>query len=317
MKKLFLFITLTATFLLNAQSKGTMVFAKTRIANENPDAVLLQKEFSGSDMIYARCFLTKPLYITNGDEEEPTESFRMEMYVNDVRLWDVPEVSKALGTNYVYAYFINTTLSKYVKISREEAEKQTSFEIGINHNDNEFIEQPDEKQDKLWPLIANSLKPGVYKIKLKLYGGYKKDQSSSDPISVGEFTYNKKAGAVISSGGVDYKTIAPKAGMSDPALEAEAKALVAAYKTDYEGHKMIKAVLTDKTWTIIKNEVTGKIQSRSMNVWGIMKDKNGICRQIEANLVQKYVNGTYGKTFLGDGFVVDDRAPKVDCSTVK
>lgn len=89
----------------------------------------------------------------------------------------------------------------------------------------------------------------------------------------------------------------PKAGMSDPAVEASVKSQLEEMTDEhYKNITVLRVVIISKEWDVFKNSFNNEIKNRSLNnVVAICKDKNGNCFLIPGNFSQDRLEGNYSK----------------------
>jgi len=322
-------------------NSGKILFSKTKITSDNS---VFDNTFKGSDLIYARCYLPQSIFNTpiyNLDDYSSEQKkdqlsrpdkcqFIIEMTINGKHPSEYKGLNSLFITDGYKKPFIDVMSMETFNTPDFGAsdffdgryyisypEKQTIINLFINSSEEDFLKKFDSK----WKYIANALVPGEYEISLKLFPVWA-DRSgkilakSKEPLVQGGYKYNKEQSVVISKG-LAYLEAVPKAGLVDAVLENQVKALINNYTKDYQGHKAMKVVITDKGWTTIRHEISGKIVARIIEIWGVIKDSNGDCKQIKAIVTENFDGKSYGAPFLREGFVFTGDFYYINCNSVK
>lgn len=114
------------------------------------------------------------------------------------------------------------------------------------------------------------------------------DIKSKFSLDLGNGTTELKATAAKLHNELMSSRQLPKAGMSNPAMEA--KMVEALNKLGWK-EKFSKVIITSSAWTITKNELTGVILYRYVAAVGITKDHDGKCYYQEFTFRQDYSGG--------------------------
>lgn len=134
---------------------------------------------------------------------------------------------------------------------------------------------------------------GSFPVRIEVWGSDDGVYDNKKMIAKGEFTLTKTVKVIVPT--ARFSTI--KAGMVNPTLEQQGLALVN-QKATKEGwdEKYTKAKITSTDWYIVKNEYTGAILSRTiqMTLYGVWPD--GKCQSCTFSFVEDYAGGgAYGK----------------------
>jgi hypothetical protein len=285
----------------HTKNVGKVVFSKSEIAEKNENQSAFTTSFSGADLLYARCYLAKSLwntpqyekvseytrgdtaYITRTPKRNEQSSFTVELLVDGKKPFDIPEVANSyFGRNEMLytstqtdynkeKYKTKTTFGLFIKTSQKE------MDAGIGGVD--------------WAVLVNALSAGVHTITMSVYGG------SSVPVCTGEFKYTKIAGLFVNTG-IDYNMVIKNnpAGMNNPAYETQMKALVMQHE---QVKSVVKLIITDTDWNIVKNEDTGAILYRQLNGICIVKDEFGYTSWNFVSVKEDWEGNKYQTTMYG------------------
>ncbi len=270
MKKttLFLFTILLSVNLFAGD--GKIVFSKSLIDAATGET-LPPATFEMGEKIYCHVYLPKPLnkYKTGSGNKMQVASFRV--FLN--------------GKQYNK---INSVLFKTL----EDAGVSNFGLVFNDQNKSEFIE------------AVNSLPDGSYTVRLEAIS---KEWDDKAYIAAGEFTLKKSATSKVKFGST-FAVV--KAKMTDPALEA--KIIKVLTDPDFEKHNsnrnfkekykldVVSIKIISPDWTINKNEKTGVVTGRMIDVAIQAKDKGGCIIYVYS--MEQQFNGTGYQDSFG-GFV--------------
>jgi hypothetical protein len=142
--------------------------------------------------------------------------------------------------------------------------------------------------------LARRLKPGKHEIMVRImYSPY-------NFLAEGRFTLNCSAEGMskLEQSIKPFeereleKVRMPKAAQSNPGLETQMKNI---WKEIYPDETVLRLVITDKEWTIEKNEITGRIDHRWISAAIAVKRPDGNCYIYWISYKQDYANGKYGE----------------------
>ncbi|MDP2386835.1 MAG: hypothetical protein Q8M29_10720 [Bacteroidota bacterium] len=152
------------------------------------------------------------------------------------------------------------------------------------------------------------LKGGKYKIRLEMWGGNGRDNSTKEAIAKGEFTLEKIEYVEPSIG--KYSSL--KAAMVNADIEQQALKIANDHAAkEGLGSKYSKPKIAHDDWEIIKNEYTGAIMCRTISVVLYETRPESKCRATYFRFKQDYTGGgKYSNKLLFNGIGVSDR---VDC----
>ena len=103
-----------------------------------------------------------------------------------------------------------------------------------------------------------------------------------------------------------------KAGMVNPTLEAAMLKIINEYaQSNGWKEKFTKLKITDKDWYINRNQYSGRILSRSINVYAQGNWPDGHCTGVEFSILQQYDGTKYSSNCLYNGIGKTD---KIDCN---
>jgi hypothetical protein len=276
---------------LHKKYAGKVVFSKTKIVVDKQDESTYTNTFGMSDFIYCRIYTNAsikniPLYSgTNYDSPNSnyTGSYVTRMSVNGVELNEYLENDKNDGQ-----YEGRTTWQCFVKA--QDPDKDGRNDAFIKY--------------------MNDAAPGTYTVRVWVDPGHSGSSTKAcKPAAEGEFTIIKKAGDKMSLG---QKFADKKAGMINPTLEAAMLKVINEYaQSNGWKEKFTKLKITDKDWYINRNEYSGRILSRSINVYAQGNWPDGHCTGVEFSILQQYDGAKYSSNCLYNGIGKTD---KIDCN---
>lgn len=106
----------------------------------------------------------------------------------------------------------------------------------------------------------------------------------------------------------ELRTSMAKPGMTNAKLEQD---LMNAIKDEGWTEVPLKAVITDKEWTINRHEISGLILSRTLYGEVAVKTEKGACRVFEIGIVQDHDGANYGRSkyhAVGGSYEIDCKA---------
>lgn len=133
-----------------------------------------------------------------------------------------------------------------------------------------------------------NLKPGVHLVPIRI------SANDGETAAVGAFYYdNRDGGGNLEAIEAGKKAVTmPAADPKFAALERQIVGLTKSY---------LRAVVTSRDWTPVRNEATGVLIGRAIGVVSAMKLENGTCRRETQTWVQDYTGSGYTNLHL-DGF---------------
>jgi hypothetical protein len=281
---------ITTTF--NQEHAGEIVFSKTMIPKGISSAGKLTNTFNLGDAIEMRFFMETNIcnyYLYIPGNNTPVKN------------------SKAYYTTLIY---IDGDLLHPVFMGDKYMDKDMrnvcTFRNAIFGTGDQKVFNNSFVVDKL-----NNLSSGTHSIKVELWAGDIEEANSPrslKPISIGEFTLTKKEGQKLHKG----KTMSDvPVGMSDPELEAEALKAINTYaRSQGWKEKFTELVIIESEWSTIRNELTGVILGRTIDVYvkGVWPD--GHCTGVVFGISQEFNGSGYSK---GCGYYGIGTTEKLEC----
>lgn len=257
---------------------GQIVFSNSMINRENPSGTQ-GGTFNATDLIYSRAFWAHG-YANMTMQCEGGDSMR---YMERGQIY--PYTRIYVDGVMQDCYFDPASFSEYWKASTRQVWLHPTVSDGFT--------------DINWVRIVDKMSPGSHKIRLEYYIRAWNPKKFHDPkaqadckglLASGEFTIVKKAGDRVRIGKKwsDFKAVQVNGGL-ESAFLASAKT----YGADDKGYVASAVKLMSSGWTVVKNEVTGVVLYRYMNIMLKLTNPEGYCRSEPMEVRQEYVGGTY------------------------
>jgi hypothetical protein len=244
-------------------------------------------------------FSKKPITIKAENTAEFTNAFTAGDNIYAMGYFDI-DLSGCCSSGELYnvAVYIDTDPSY-----AGEADFWVSYKVNATNGKNSFA------YAELFPAFAANnqdesiyfmrdfnlkLKPGKHQIKVKMLN------KNADIVATGAFTLDCPADGLSKWAQMIQpfeerlleKVRMPKAVQSNPGLETQMKNI---WKEIYPDETVLRLVITDKEWTIEKNEITGRIDHRWISAAIAVKRPDGDCYIYWISYKQDYANGKYGE----------------------
>lgn len=286
------YVSSTGVSTFNKQHAGEIVFSKSVIPKEISSSEKLAKAFDMSEQIQMRFFMATSLWNyylytpgSNEPKKNPKAFYTTLLYIDNDTLHPI-----FIGDKYLDKEIKNANTFKDAVIAVGE------YKI---YNNPYLIEK------------FNGLSYGSHNIRVELWAGDIVDATSPRslrPICSGKFTLLKKDGQKIHKG----KTMADVAvGMSDPELEASALKGINNYATAQRWKETFTELkIIGKEWYVVRNELTGAILSRRIDVYAKGVWPDGHCTGVIFGVAQQYDGTAYSKICYYNGIGPTD---KLEC----
>lgn len=144
---------------------------------------------------------------------------------------------------------------------------------------------------------VGKLTPGNHKIRIEIWGG-NPDNSTMQAVAKGEYTFIKDEPPPK----VLYKFSSIPAGMNNARLEQDAIDAINRYaEANNWKERYYKAIINSYDWYIDRNQYTGIILGRSIDVTLLGKWPDGTCRYAEFSIYQQHDGVKYSSVMLYNG----------------
>ncbi len=287
---------------LHGANVGKIVFSKTLISREAPDAAQLTETFGESDRIYGRAYLEKSFenhVITAFPDSGYSSDYYVVLYIDGKLGIPSRADDPAWGADYCRKEPWQCEMWFGESLGAEEL-TQSTRQIWIN-----TAEEPNHIES--WSKIVNALPAGKHRVRLEMWTRSYIGKSEK-PAAVGEFTLEKAEGAVVRLG----RTFADlKPGMTSADIEQAALAAVAAHASEQGWKERFEKVkIQSSAWSMIRHEVTGVLLGRQIGVWAFARWPDGHCTHQPFTLGQEHD----GKDFSGPlRYVSIGSQTEIDC----
>ena len=274
---------------LQKNNLGKILFSKTFIDPVTGTASQIDSVFHLGDNIFARAFMSTCManYMCfHGDEFNPEKNddggFAVNVMIDD-SLQPYLLERDALSGELVG----KTTFNLNVISSGERAAMNSSSFVAA----------------------LNNLPDGMHTVKIFVYGGNGFTMVTRDPVVLGSFKINKTPGSRVALGR-NFNNV--KAKMSNPALETQSVSKLNE-KARAEGWKetFTKVKITEDNWIIERNDITGVIMGRKLEITALAKWPDGHCSTQEFSMWEDYTGSGYQSTMSVYGVGDQD---DVDCN---
>lgn len=245
----------------HANNAGKIVFSKSPVTIKQEQENALTNSFKAGDDIYLSAYLLRKL--------ENLGSISILMFLDGKTNSDAGvELNVANATDAVKSYYTYALVPS-------EANSANKTVLA------DFAEA-----------FANCM-PGEHKVLVQL-------QSSLYILASGEFTIDLKSGKdyyreraeKIRSIQLDAVRL-EKPAMSNPALEQQMMKITSEQFPDMTP---LRVSIADKTWTIVRHEITGEILFRTLGAEVAVKTASGTCKVFYLGFKQEYNGSGYGPT---------------------
>lgn len=188
--------------------------------------------------------------------------------------------------------------------------------------DDHEVESQLQQLTKVIAQKLSSLSPGKHVVYLQIMAESAEDKHGYNfmwqPIAEGSFTFivDEKSATKLKRIAEKEKWIdkMPKAALKDPGLE---KQMVQAIKDRGETRQILRIVITERGWTIVRNSITGIIMYRAISASVALKDIDGICKVYHWGFTQPYVGGKFGAIEAQNPDQIGPNAIKyIECSDI-
>lgn len=263
--------------------KDLVVFATTQVDADPAKATGLQTRFTCADPIYGRLFLATDLR----------------------KFLDGSPLKRRVLLDGDQA------VCEFSETGPKELLEQTSVPVFV-------VPEPGATSHRAWTAcarqLAAALKPGSHKVRVRYPAGRAVEATFELECTEATLaTLRERAEAAYAADKAAEKAARemPAAAMTDAALEKDFLDAFASQKWDGTA---LKAVITDKEWNVVKNELTGAIIRRWLGAAVGYKLPDGNCKLRSISIEQVWDGLAYGTSrFSGQGIEQHD----IDCAKVK
>lgn len=268
--------------------KGQVVFATASVPRSEPESVGIRAAFNSTETIYARVYLDRAL------AQFAVCTDKGNCFANTEQSSSGIKASPYFAMLQVDGDATGIWLAGKPLPPDEKGNFLTTFQFPI-------IGAPgkDGTREETAAMI-NKLSPGAHQCKVVVWAGNVSMRKSKEPIAIGEFTFEKKAGDIKL--GRAFSDLKP--GKKDPALE---KSLLSAIQTKAKAdgwkEQFSRVIISGEDWTVQKNQYTGITLGRTISAWALAKWPDGHCTYQDFSFYEEYVGTTFsGKvTWHGTG----------------
>ena len=294
---------LTAFFavqMLFAQTAGTIVFSKSPINADAP--ANLTTSFKAGDPIYGLAYFTKaPKKQCKGRMPRTATKMGIEILV----------YLNGRYKNSMHATLKNE-LMKSKTFTLDIAPRPENMTAYTNPNLSWNMYGFTKEGPMLFSQMLADLDEGQTTVKIEFKACYEVIASGQFTIEGSDFDFYEELMAGIQNAETQT-VIMPRAKRNDPALEREMKALLEASTHNAWQGQILKVVVIDRDWYIVRHKLTGAILHRYIRAEVAVKKSDGCWLYHLVTFKQNYVGNKFDKTFW-DG--AGDRV-KIPCGNVK
>jgi hypothetical protein len=264
---------------------GKVVFLKENLAKEEVTEAKLTDEFTLGDLIYFRVYMKKSMMNSLLEKDSSLNQTDAVAHANFILVFSLDdgkpvETVLDFGTNAI------------------EKRQWTTWRGSLKHSRPTGILGMDNFRQFL---AESNLAQGKHNVKLSIFPAYKGVRGEA---ITGEFILNVNA---INPN--DSATCLPRTGSTDAEIE---RFFIQTYKAKGLAGVPKKAVITAEGWTVEKNKISGRIESRK-TAGVVAVNVNGECSYQYFWLKQDYNGSSYGTpyfSFTGD-------KTKINCGCLK
>ncbi len=268
------------------QNVGKIAFSKSKISSGHEKPGQFEKTFKLTDPIYWRAYAaSSPANAARAEGKEcnPNGSVDDGVYVFYDLLVDGQKVGFNAGE----------------RLEGNAFEKRTSWSDDMSLTSKK-TSGGTNVASSFAGVIEEDLKPGKHTVQLSAYVKCTRESFRTKPVATGEFSIDVSGQALAAATAAPPTTL-PSPKMRDPKLAAQAVAAANAYYKEYSSaRRALKAIFVED-WSFEKNELTGRVLSRTVNTSLVYKDGEG-CHFYEVEFRQDAAGGgKFGSTYLVSG----------------
>ena len=286
--------------IVKAQTPGSIIFSKSPINAQAP--ANLTNTFKSGDYIYAQAYFTKSVKKTcKGQMPRSATKAGIEMLVY---------------FNEQYKNSMNVTLKndllKAKKLAVDIAPQPAKMTAYTDPNLSWKMYGNLKQGPMLFSQMLADLDEGKTKVKIEIKACYQVIASGEFTIEGNDFEFYERL--IDGLQNVETQTVTmPKAKRNDPALEKEMTALLKASSNAAWKGKILKVVIIDRDWFIVRHKLTGAILHRYIRAEVAVQKNDGCWLYHLVTFKQNFVGNKYDKTYW-DG--AGDRV-KIPCANIK
>jgi hypothetical protein len=270
------------------QHVGKIAFSSSQISKTGTEGKL-NPTFNATDRIYARAYFKNSfwntnMYDKNGDSLRYMEHDHVKVYANIY----IDGVKQDL-------------LIEQSSITEKEYKSARTQQLWFHPLVSDGLTEIN------WLKIIAGMSIGTHNVKVEYciresVGTGTSENRYEAILATGEFKLikNDKQLPKIGKKWSDFK-----AGTKNPALEAKALA-IAQKNSNIDNMKSVEIKILDSDWRIVKNEYTGAILYRYMQVLLKTSHPDGYCHSTPMEIKQEYVGGSYSSNLLLVGLLSPD-----------